>query len=202
MMKEQTQKNQVIFVDSDEAAYLGTVTGWISRNKHFYGDLEDAARYDGATHKKCKCGNIFPKNSWCDPCADKATRKSYDGLSEGKWNGYDMIYSRATNDYFQDLDYIIDYMLDNDIEDADDLMLVLTKPQKIYPLDPAEIYEDLIADDHDYTDIPKEIWDAFDELNEKILKADVTLSFNPSKEKISKADLFCINYTYNIAKNE
>ncbi|MDX5626641.1 MULTISPECIES: hypothetical protein [unclassified Brenneria] len=50
-MQNKTEK--IILRDSEEAASIKTVTGWVSAKGRVYGDNEDLARYDGATHQRC-----------------------------------------------------------------------------------------------------------------------------------------------------
>ncbi|HET8689425.1 MAG TPA: hypothetical protein VFM18_22670 [Methanosarcina sp.] len=203
------KNDEIIFEDDERAAYIGTVTGWISRTGHFYGDTalnrsaEYLARYDGATHRKCNIHEeLFRKNSYCNQCSNLAREKKYESFPEENWNGIDMLFSDSIDEYFQDFDSVLDYMWDNSIDAVEDLRLRLTDPQKIHELDPSEIYADLLPDDGDYHDIPREIYEAFDILNNSIRKADATLSWYPSKKKISKSDVFQLNYTHNQRKYE
>jgi len=46
-----------IMRDSEDAAQLKTVTGWVSSKCRFFGDSEYAARYDGCTNGAWKCVN-------------------------------------------------------------------------------------------------------------------------------------------------
>ncbi len=69
----------MILIDSDEAAKKMTVEGWVSRNGRFYGDNEEIARYDGATHRYCKnCGEIV-EISWvfCEKCREKNATETF-----------------------------------------------------------------------------------------------------------------------------
>ncbi|HAT6800607.1 TPA: hypothetical protein JAN03_00980 [Citrobacter freundii] len=51
-MNMKTEK--IVMMDSDEAASIQTVTGWVDRHGRFWGGDEHQARWCGATHRKCK----------------------------------------------------------------------------------------------------------------------------------------------------
>lgn len=51
-MNMKTEK--IVMMDSDEAASIQTVTGWVDRQGRFWGGDEHQARWCGATHRKCK----------------------------------------------------------------------------------------------------------------------------------------------------
>ncbi|MEB2744543.1 hypothetical protein [Citrobacter portucalensis] len=51
-MNMKTEK--IVMMDSDEAASIQTVTGWVDRQGRFWGKDENQARWCGATHRKCK----------------------------------------------------------------------------------------------------------------------------------------------------
>jgi hypothetical protein len=48
------QNEKIVMMDSDEAASIQTVTGWVDRHGRFWGKDEHQARWCGATHRKCK----------------------------------------------------------------------------------------------------------------------------------------------------
>ncbi|EKB5404420.1 hypothetical protein OOP60_004875 [Salmonella enterica] len=48
------QKEKIVMMDSDEAASIRTLTGWVDRQGRFWGNDEYQARWCGATHRKCK----------------------------------------------------------------------------------------------------------------------------------------------------
>ena len=68
------ENKKVIMFDSDEAAqYKTNLSGWVSRDNHFFGEDEHMARYVGCTHRKCEdCGEPTEKG-WlvCDNCREK-----------------------------------------------------------------------------------------------------------------------------------
>jgi len=69
-MNMKTEK--VVMMDSDEAASIQTVTGWVDRQGRFWGSDEHQARWSGATHRKCKNKPdehpIHSTNGYCEEC--------------------------------------------------------------------------------------------------------------------------------------
>ena len=65
------------------------------------------------------------------------------------------------------------------------LQLQPAKPNKITCPDAGELYADILPEDGDHYDIPKAVWDAFDELDKKLTELNVTLSWEARKTKLS-----------------
>ncbi|WP_407226469.1 hypothetical protein [Enterobacter roggenkampii] len=69
-MNMKTEK--IVMMDSDEAASIQTVTGWVDRQGRFWGSDEHQARWCGATHRKCKNKPdehpIHSTNGYCEEC--------------------------------------------------------------------------------------------------------------------------------------
>ncbi|EPB0511887.1 hypothetical protein ACRABS_002154 [Salmonella enterica subsp. enterica] len=45
---------EIVMYDSPEAASIQTLTGWVDRHGRFWGDDEHMARWSGSTHQKCE----------------------------------------------------------------------------------------------------------------------------------------------------
>lgn len=172
----ETKKELVIFPDDELAAKKETVTGWVSRNKRFYGENESAARYDGSTHSKCECGNKVQKG-WtkCDFCRAKSAKERYDAYEFQEWDGKQPVYSDNYDKYFFDSDEIDDYCEENEVS-SEDLMLVICKSNYLGLIN-SSIWEDDLPEDGD---IPKELQVKLDELNE-FIKTLPPVSYYPSK---------------------
>lgn len=66
------QKEKIVMMDSDEAASIRTLTGWVDRQGRFWGNDEYQARWCGATHRKCKNKPeehpIHSTHGYCEEC--------------------------------------------------------------------------------------------------------------------------------------
>lgn len=72
-MSQNKEPEKIVPYDSAEAASIQTVTGWVSRSGHFWGNDEHMARYDGCTHRKCDaCETLIPVRGYtiCDQCRE------------------------------------------------------------------------------------------------------------------------------------
>ena len=168
-----------ILEESAEAARQETMTLWVSRNGRAYKE-EDLARYDGCTHRRCKCGNITKKHyTKCESCRDADNRERYLALPFEEWDKKTPLCIYGTDQYFFDESDIEDYCEDNDCA-TKDLMLVICKPNKVWELDPVDIYNNLLSEDGE---IPMELQGYFDELNKKIREYDQPLSWSQGKKR-------------------
>jgi len=180
----------MIFPDSPETASYQTVQGWVSRHGLFFGKNEEAARYHGATHVKCKtCGEPTHKTGYmtCASCREKAEIKRYAKRERRPWDGETMVYSEMADKFFQNRyeaeEYCDDY---NGTEEEyptgrtmslEDLRLVHCEPEFAEEIDPDEHYE---IDDEEKC-LPKEIEEAFEKLNEVIRNCKEPLCWYPCK---------------------
>ncbi|NOI16377.1 hypothetical protein [Vibrio hepatarius] len=181
---------QIILEDSDKAAEFKTdISGWVSSDGRFYGKDERLARYAGSTHRKCDCGNIIPKNSYCNPCAEKRTKEKFLAMPVVAWDGASYIYDENTDKYFSNPEELVEHYAVDDL-DSSSAMLIVCKPN----------YARQIEDDFWCDDLPEDI--SFDEcggveqetisllnkLNEK-LKTTV-LSYSPGDQRLDQSLLF------------
>jgi hypothetical protein len=176
-------KKEIIPIDSPEAAKEITITGWVSSNGRFYHKDEKLARWDGCTHTHCDtCGKLGPKMyTICEECREKKQKDRYNAREKKVWDGKTMLYSDAYSEYFMDVEDI-DNFLDGSDSGAtiEDLQLLICEPQYATEVNPYSFYEDLAPDDVDDF-LPKEIIDAFKELNIKIKKCKTPISWFPGK---------------------
>jgi len=84
----------------DAATYKENLSGWVSRTGRFWGKDGHMAKWDGATHTKCRCGIIFPKNSYCKTCAEKRRLEKFKAKPVMVWNGKDALYSDSEDRYY------------------------------------------------------------------------------------------------------
>lgn len=165
-----------IFPEDDIAAKKITVTGWVSRNGHFYGDNERLARYDGSTHSHCQyCGSACTKN-WtaCDKCRHENEIKRYAAMPRKAWDGACCIYSEALDEYFSDPSDAKDSLEDG--QTLADLRLIICEPNYIRPLE-SEYCSDEMSPDDDQ--LPPAVEEAMKAFNEAI--KGIALSWSPGK---------------------
>ena len=114
------ENKEIILFESDEAATFKTnISGWVSRNGLFFGDSEQAARYNGCTHRACECGNVHEK-MWtkCAQCRTKSNRERYLNLPEKEWTGEPLVIFN-TEDYFFHENEVYDFLAEFDGEDPE-----------------------------------------------------------------------------------
>jgi len=169
---------EVIFPDSEKAASLQTVTGWVSRLGHFYGNDEQLARYDGSTHRKCDCGEVIERNGYCWKCYERKENDKFLKMERKEWNGTDALYDRIGERFFFSESDLDDYCYENETT-PDALELIICVPQEAYTVDPVEIYEDILPEDN--YELPADIKDAFDDLNRAIEESKSVISWIPGK---------------------
>jgi hypothetical protein len=175
--------DKIIMWDSDEAAKFVTVKGWLSSKGHFYND-EDIARYDGCTHKVCGCGNTMDKHRViCTDCEENRKIEIYNNLPRKIWDCEECVYSLKHDKWFVFEDDIF-LFLDNDIEleeflnlsSLSELQLIFGVPDYAHSIDPYNMYADIMPEDED--ELPQEIIDAFNELNDTLQAYKTPLSYH------------------------
>jgi hypothetical protein len=172
-----------VMYDSPEAAHTKTVTGWASRNNHFYADgpnAEHFARYDGCTHRTCECGKDMEKH-WikCEKCRQKDSCERYLKKPFKEWDGESPLTTYDDDRYFWDEDDLFDYCEENDIS-PEDLNLVIAEPQYATEIT-GECWSDLLPDDQDIGDVYPELAEAIEKVNELIRKKEKPLSWTAGK---------------------
>jgi len=183
-----TNDKKIVMYDSPEAAKQVTVTGWLSRLNHFFGDDEHIARYDGCTHRPCNtCGSPTEKHYiYCETCRNQREIEKYKEMPRKPWDGDGMIYSEAADKFFSDWGEVEDYLYDNselpeeNSLKAEDLRLVICKPQYLCEVETTYWEDALSTSDGDEIDPPDEVIEALRSLNEAIKKAG-PVSWQPGK---------------------
>jgi len=168
-MPETKKDELVVLPESDEAAKLQTVTGWVSREGHFYGADERAARYDGSTHRQCECGAFVKKHGWmsCEKCRAAKDRLAYQGLEFVEWDGETPLTLYSGDRYFFDEDDVYDYCEDQDLDPAD-LDLVVCEPEYGREIDPDDWACDFLPEGHSLSEAAPDIYQAIESLNQVI----------------------------------
>jgi hypothetical protein len=161
---------EIVPFDSDEAARLTTVTGWVSRNGHFYGDDERTARYDGCTHKPCdECGELIPRDGLicCRPCFAKRDAERFARMPRQEWDGETPLVLFNTDTYFFSEDELAEYCEEHEVL-RESLQLVICTPQTGRRVDAMDFLEDVLVEDASEHDIPAPIIEAVEQLNKAI----------------------------------
>lgn len=169
---------QIVMNSSDEAAELKTVTGWVSRLGHFYGNDERLARWDGCTHVACNvCGAAVEKSrTMCRACCTAKEIERYNALPKVEWDGETPLYSEVSDEYFFDRQALDDKLYDDGVT-AESLRLVICTPNYPREIDYDHWYDDLPEEG----DLPDDIAGAVAALNE-VIKKSAPLSWSPGKQ--------------------
>jgi hypothetical protein len=175
-----------IFEDSPEAATPITVTAWKSRTGHIFLE-ERAARYNGATHRRCQCGGTVAMNDrMCYPCREKHDverwQKSWEAGGKLVWDGETPIYSDAWDRYFFDFESLIDSF--TDYEDSYDTSKEEGRFYLCKSVYAREVDVDYWCDDlGEDNDLPSELYKALEAFNATIKAYGKPLSYTPDYTK-------------------
>jgi hypothetical protein len=179
----------IVMMDSDDAASVRSVTGWVSRDGFFFAGNERAARYAGATHRWCDggCGTPIPKN-WlmtCHACSRKERRERFLALPVQAWNGEPLcVFDDDTYFFDGDVGRIAEWAADHEIP-LDAVQLV--KCVAVYPnaVDPADVYADELPESGE---VPVYVADAFAALNEALRQTPSPLCWRATDIRVDISD--------------
>lgn len=163
-------EEKIIAFDSDEAAQLKTVEGWVSSTGFFYGKNEYAARSAGCTHCPCRdCDTLVPKGDLvCDRCGEALVKKNYSKKVVEKWDGKSPVFSGACFTYAYDLDDLLDLCEEHGLA-LEDLRLEKCEPVFLSQLDAEDLWLDLLGEDQEIADVvSSDVVSALDALNKAI----------------------------------
>lgn len=180
-------KPEEIILDTDpRAATFQTVQGWVCRDGRFFGSNEDAARYSGCTHRKCRDCDKPARKSWliCDECRAKADREKHAARKVEPWDGVTPLFSHAMDEYFFCIDSLTDELHERDMR-PEDAMIVLCEPTYPKQIDPNDYYSDDLPQDGE---VGEEIEKAFAALN-AVLDKQPPLSWYPGKIAVDVSTL-------------
>lgn len=185
------KEEKIIMFESDEAAQMKTVTGWVSADGRFYGNDERAARYAGSTHSKCECGGMVEKG-WtiCETCRHKSAQERYLKLPYKDWDGKVPICLYDGDEYFWDEEKLLDYLYDHELNGSE-VQLVFCDPVNYQSIDT----ETVAGDSH-------EDWEPSKELEEKIAEFNKYLATLPAHSWFPGKVRTSYDYTYKPDDNE
>lgn len=179
-----------MFDDPKLVEYRTDLEGWTGDDRLYYGKGEEGeqrARLANSTHKKCECGDIFIKNSYCDRCATERRRKDFLKKESVEWDGESMMCLRNDDRFFSHMDEFFEWCDDEEIEDPSQVELMLCeKNVKISEINIDELNEEYYSGDGEqgvsyyHPEIAKKV----DELNELIRNAKPVLWFQSNKRII------------------
>jgi hypothetical protein len=163
-----------------------TVTGWRSRNGHFYGDNEHLARWDGCTHLICDCGAEMDRTyTICRACRNKKRLAQYQAMPFKEWDGETPLTLNDDDRYFWSEDDLLEYCEEENIQ-PEDLRLVICEPNYAWQIDD-DYYCDILPEDHTLADAYPDLADAIEKVNEMIRKKEKPLSWGAGKYRTSCA---------------
>jgi len=171
MIREEENKKEIILSSSDEAAqYKENIKGWVDRNGHYWGDgagAERQARWSSCTHVECEdCKKITPKHYHiCKDCREKRRIAAYAEYERKRWDGKTPVYSEKLKKFFFDKESIAEVLEEMTAEDA---RMFICEPEHLWQIGP-DVWEDVLFDCSG--ELPDEVQDAVDKLNEAIVKA-------------------------------
>lgn len=185
------EEKKIIMYDSPEAAtYRTNIKGWVSSQGHYWGNGEAgerAARYDGSTHKKCEdCGTVIVAkgSTICDECRFTRRCREYNKLPYKEYDGSPVALPDGGKYFFTESD-ILDYIeeMEDDGEKIPKQIDLLFCEENYYrPVD-IDLWADEAPEDWD-GELPKEMQDALDKLNEVISRMPPQ-SYSPGKIRTS-----------------
>lgn len=179
------KEEKIIMFESDEAAQIKTITGWVSSNGRYWGQDERAARYDGSTHHVCECGEVAERAyTRCKTCRDKQAIETWKAYPYKEWDGKALIYLSGPDKYFRDESELMEFC-DEEQVNANDLMLVLCEPMHYSTVG----YDDICQDSHEDWEPEDELTKAMNEFN-KVIQSLPAHSWYPAKIRTS------YDYTY------
>lgn len=165
---------KIVMMDSDEAASIQTITGWVDRNGRFWGDDERMARWCGATHLKCKNKPdehpIHSTHGYCEECHRESRQAKLAAMERAVWKGEPLVIF-DDDTYFFDIDSLADYCWENSVLPSE-LKLMICEPNYPPYFDVEQHCEEIIPDGGDCYSLSQAVLDAADALNKAIKESE------------------------------
>ncbi|MDP2643703.1 MAG: hypothetical protein Q8P24_02070 [Desulfobacterales bacterium] len=175
----------ILNTDSEAARHVWNLSGWMSRDGIFYGKNEEAARWRGCTHVKCKgCASPTPKHRvYCDGCAKIRAIARHNQRERAEWDEKGMIYSESADQFFSSFYEVDDYLEGSGgkggAKEMEALRLVICEPVFL-----SEVTEDYWDDDlPENGELPESIKDALEEFN-RALREVGPVSWVPGRKAV------------------
>ncbi|MGM8922553.1 hypothetical protein ACS6O0_06695 [Enterobacter hormaechei subsp. steigerwaltii] len=178
-MNMKTEK--IVMMDSDEAASILTVTGWVDRQGRYWGSDEHQARWCGATHRKCKNKPgehpIHSTHGYCEECHRESRQAKFATFEREVWAGEPLVIF-DDDQYFFDAESLADYCYEHSLLPSE-LQLMICEPNYPPEFDLEQHCEEIMPDGDDYYCLPQAVRDAAEALN-KALKESAPVSWSAS----------------------
>lgn len=178
-MNMKTEK--IVMMDSDEAASIQTLTGWVDRQGRFWGNDEYQARWSGATHRKCKNKPdehpTHGTHSYCEECHRESRQAKFATFERAVWAGEPLVIF-DDDQYFFDAESLADYCFEHSLLPSE-LQLMICEPNYPPEFDLEQHCEEIMPDGDDYYCLPQAVRDAAEALN-KALKESAPVSWSAS----------------------
>lgn len=180
----------VILPDDPRAARLGflvahdpgafkTTVVLVSRNGTIFQNEHDARR-SSATHLRCDCGEIYPKHSFCQPCANKRAEDRYMALPGRDWRDGAMICD-GDETFIDTFDEMADLVFQNPNATGRHWVFAGPKDHNHRFIDICDLIADYGHEDFDFSD---EAYAAADAL-EEILRKEFAAVLWPSDTRVT-----------------
>lgn len=171
---------EIIMYDEAAVPIQKTITLWASRDGKKACHEEGVARYTFCTHRPCsECGKPAEKMyTACASCREKNELQRFLKRPREDWDGEQMIYSDATEKFYEDPYSAIEDGRDLDIQ-PDDMRLILCDPK--YARIEEDYFADLLPEDTEV--VPAAISKAIDDFNAAAL-AHGPISWEPGKKAL------------------
>ncbi|WP_417285319.1 hypothetical protein [Comamonas sp.] len=167
-----TDTQKITMAESNEAASIQTVTGWVSSDGKFWGNDERMARYAGSTHRKCENNPDHPpvaNNDSCRQCRKERKEQQWQDMPKEAYTPEAFpLHLYATDRYFFDAEDLFYWLKEYNIK-PEDVRLTKCKPSYPDQIDPNEHFCDIVPEDGE---VPEDVWEAFENLNEVLKKSE------------------------------
>jgi len=176
-------EEKFVLDENDGAQYMTNLKGWVSRTGRYFGDHEERARYDGATHRRCPnegCDRLALKH-WlmCEKCREEKKQERFlalpaltvDQIPDGA-----MLYAENVDLWFASIDDLAEHLRDyEDTHGWHDVRVRIGEPVQAKTISPEDF---LISAEFDGAfepgegvDLPQPVMDALITLNNAIVNA-------------------------------
>jgi len=183
-MKEVKEEIRM-YDDPNLVEYRTNLEGWTGQDGLYHEkgvEGERRARYANSTHTKCECGAVIQKTrSKCKSCVAQSSHENFLKLEEVEWDGKSMMCLRYDNQFFSEMEEVLEYCEDNDIDIKDLELMHCEKQVHISEINIDELNEEYCTEDESLSDFHPEIAKKAEELNRLISETEPRLWLSTNK---------------------
>lgn len=186
MNMEKTEEIRM-FDDPNLVEYRTDLEGWTGPDGLYHGKGDkgkERAIYANYTHKRCECGGLTKKNwSCCDKCNAKKSKENFEKKEQVEWDGVSMMCLYNDDKFFSDMDEVLEYCEDEELEIGDLKLMHCEKQVNISEVNIDELNEEYYTEQNDggVSYYHPEIAEKVEELNKLIRKAEPKIWFQTNK---------------------